>query len=142
MARENGNKDYVYDEESDTFICDKCKWMFSFKENNKMIDKTIELLKILKKDIEDNKPLCPFPYRDLIYSVFLNNNGTLKEEFINAFSVEKMDDFYKTILIMGTANGTNDYGRNVVLTSGKGSISKNDLVQIIGGIIDELTISY
>lgn len=107
-----------------------------------MIDKAIELLKILKKDIEDNKPLCPFPYRDLIYSVFLNNNGTLKEEFINAFSVEKMDDFYKTILIMGTANGTNDYGRNVVLTSGKGSISKNDLVQIIGGIIDELTISY
>lgn len=71
-----------------------------------MVNKAIELLKMLKQDIERNAPLCPFPHRNLIYSVFLNSDRSLKEEFINAFPMDKTDDFYRAILLMGTAHAS------------------------------------
>ncbi len=32
-----------------------------------MIDKAIDLLKMVNEDVKNNKPLCPFPQRNLIY---------------------------------------------------------------------------
>lgn len=103
-----------------------------------MVDKAIELLELLKKDIENNKTLCPFPRRDLIYSVFLNNRGTLKEEFINAFPMEKTDEFYRAILIMGTANGSSGISPNDQVDSMKGRIKRKNLIRIIGEMLDNL----
>ena len=107
-----------------------------------MIDKAIDLLKIVREAINNNSSLCPFPQRDLIYSIFLNSNGTLKEEFINAFPVEKANAFYRTISIMGTASGTAGEGRDIIVTSIKGDIRRRDLIVMIDEIIDELNKSY
>ena len=104
-----------------------------------MIDKAIELLKILKRDLENNKSLCPFPHRDLIYSIFLNNNGTLKDEFINIFPMEKADEFYRVISIMGTAYASSGLPPNDKVESVyRGCIDRGNLIQKIDEIINEL----
>lgn len=103
-----------------------------------MLDKAIELLNMLKKDVENNKPLCPFPYRDFIYSVFLNNNGALKEEFIVVFPMEKADMFYRAISIMSTAYGSSGDAPNDQVTSMKGSIDRKNLLIIINEMLNNL----
>lgn len=105
-----------------------------------MIDKAIELLKMLKRDIENNKPLCPFPYRDLIYSVFLNSDKSLKPEFINVFPMDKTNDFYQAILIMATVSGSfgsppNDIAESMLA----GKIDRHNLIIIIDEMLKELS---
>lgn len=105
-----------------------------------MVDKAIELLKMLKIEIENDKTLCPFPYRDLIYSLFLNTNGTLKDDFISIFPIEKANKFYRVISIMGTANGSTNYNNNdYSVSSVKGNITRRELVLNIDEMIDELS---
>lgn len=103
-----------------------------------MIDKAITLLNIVKKHLENNLPLCPFPQRDIIYSVFLNN-GALKEEFITAFPIEKASDFHRTILIMGMANSSSGFAPNDEVGSmGYGYLSRKALIEKLDEILYEL----
>ncbi len=103
-----------------------------------MIDKAISLLNIVKKHLEDNLPLCPFPQRDIIYSVFLNN-GVLKDEFINAFPIEKANVFQRTILIMGMADVSSGFAPHDEVGSMRyGNISRKDLIEKIDEILYEL----
>lgn len=114
--------------------------MFSFMEDNKMVDKAIELLELLKKDVENNEPLCPFPYRNLIYSVFLNGDRSLKTEFINAFPMDKTDDFYRAILIMGTSHASSGFAPNDIAESMYGgNINRHDLIIVIDEMAKELS---
>lgn len=104
-----------------------------------MVGKAIELLKMLKQDIEGNTSLCPFPYRDLIYSVFLNGDRSLKTEFINVFPMDKTDVFYRAILIMGTASFSSD---DIVESMYGGKINRHDLIIIIDEMVKELSKNY
>lgn len=105
-----------------------------------MIDKAIDLLKMLVNDIKNYKPLCPFPHRNLICSVFLNSDRRLREEFINAFSMNNTDNFYKAILIMATANASSGRAPNDIVESVYGGcINRAELVKIIEDMLEELS---
>lgn len=103
-----------------------------------MIEKALALLNMVKQHLENNLPLCPFPQRDIIYSVFLNN-GALKDEFITAFPIEKASDFHRIILIMGTAISSSGFAPNDEVSSmGYGKLSRKALIEKIDEILYEL----
>lgn len=103
-----------------------------------MIEKAIEVLNIVKNHLESNKALCPFPQRDLIYSIFFYNNS-LKEEFISAFPIDRANEFQKTLLFMTRVNSSSDRPPNdLVGALGYGEISRRDLINKIDDILNEL----